>query len=179
MTGAEQMKKTRALSMSLVIVTVGVVVLIFAAGGSAKKAPSSAATVSVRQTALGRILVGAGGRTLYLFLADKPNVSKLSRAGFTVWPALSAPGTPRASGGASPSKLRTIASLGARRQVTYGGHPLYYFVGDRRSGSTAGQGLFELGAKWYVVSPGGRAITSRAATPAPATSKSIGGGYGY
>jgi predicted lipoprotein with Yx(FWY)xxD motif len=173
------MKKSRALSMSLVIVIVGVVVLVLAAGGSANKARSSAATVSVRQTALGKILVGAGGRTLYLFLADRPNVSKLSRAGFTVWPALSAPGTPRASGGASPSKLRTIASLGAKRQVTYGGHPLYYFVGDRRSGSTAGQGLFEFGAKWYVVSPSGRAVTSRAPTPAPAAPQSTGGGYSY
>jgi predicted lipoprotein with Yx(FWY)xxD motif len=172
------MKNTRALSISLIAVIVGVVVLIFAAGGSAKKASSSASTVTVRQTALGKILVGAGGRTLYLFLADKPGVSTLSRAGLAVWPAFLTTAAPRGAGGASASKIRTIASRG-KRQLTYEGHPLYYFVGDQRAGSTAGQGLFEFGAKWYVVSTSGKAVTSARPTPAPATSESSGGAYGY
>jgi predicted lipoprotein with Yx(FWY)xxD motif len=181
------MKKTRALSISLTVVIVGVVVLVLAAGGSAKKARSSAATVSVRQTALGKILVGAGGRTLYLFRADKPNVSTLSRPGFAAWPAFLSTGTPRADGGASASKITTIASLGGKHQLTYGGHPLYYFAGDQRSGSTSGQGLFEFGAKWYVVSPSGKAIVRAPAAPATTTTESPGstttesngGRYGY
>jgi predicted lipoprotein with Yx(FWY)xxD motif len=174
------MKNPRTLSISLIVVLVGVVVLLFAAGGSAKKASSG--TVATRQTAFGKILVGAGGRTLYLFLADKPGVSTLSRAGFAAWPALVTKGAPQASGGASASKLRTITTRG-QRQVTYNGHPLYYFVGDQRAGSTAGQGLFEFGAKWYVLSTNGKAVTSPLTSarvaPAPAPPQSSGGAYGY
>jgi predicted lipoprotein with Yx(FWY)xxD motif len=173
------MKKTRPRSISVIAVIVGVVVLVLAAGGSARKARSSTATVSVRQTALGKILVGSGGRTLYLFQADMPNVSTLSRPGFAVWPAFLSTGTPQASGGASASKITTIVSLGGKRQLAYGRHPLYYFVGDQRSGSTSGQGLLEFGAKWYVVSPSGNAITSAPAAPATTTSESNVERYGY
>lgn len=173
------MKKTRALSVSIIAAIIGVAVLVLAAGGNATKARSSgAATVGVRQTALGRILVGPTGRTLYLFRADRPNVSKLSKAGFAVWPAFVTTGSVKASGGASASKITAITSLGGRHQLSYAGHPLYYFVGDQRSGSTAGQGLFEFGAKWYVLSPSGTAVTS-APAPATTTPESTGGGYSY
>jgi hypothetical protein len=63
--------------------------------------------------------------------------------------------------------------------VTYNGHPVYYFVGDHNPGQTAGQGLNEFGARWYVLSPAGTAIT---AAPKPNTSGSSTGGasaYGY
>jgi predicted lipoprotein with Yx(FWY)xxD motif len=177
------MNKTRALSMSAIVVIVGLVVLVLAGGSSATKARSSAVSISVRQTALGRVLVGTGGRTLYLFLADKHNVSKLSRAGFAAWPAFAVNGTPQVSGGVNRSQIETISSRGAKHQLTYAGHPLYYFVGDQHSGSTAGQGLFEFGAKWYVVSPNGKAITSAVAAPAPAPATPMpqtgGGGYPY
>ncbi|HEY4426952.1 MAG TPA: hypothetical protein VGN08_01965 [Solirubrobacteraceae bacterium] len=175
------MNRTRSLAVSLLVVIVGAVVLVFAAGGSAHRSPSSSATISVRQTSLGNVLVGAGGRTLYLFVADKPGVSTLSQAGFTVWPALLAAGSAKAGSGASASSIGTINTLG-KRQLTYAGHPLYYFAGDRQAGGTAGQGLFEFGAKWYALSPSGTPVTKAPVTPAPAISESgsgeSGGGAG-
>ena len=101
----------------------------------------------MKRTALGNVLVDGNGRTLYLFGADKPNHSTLSRAGFAVWPAFSSVGTPQARGAVSAAHVATIRSDG-RRQVTYYGHPLYYFVGDRASGEINGQGLREFGALW-------------------------------
>jgi hypothetical protein len=76
----------------------------------------------------------------------------------------------------SAAHIATIRSDG-RRQVTYYGHPLYYYVGDKGSGETKGQGLSEFGALWYVLSPNGRAVTSAPSTPAPATTEPS--GYGY
>ena len=71
-------------------------------------------------------------------------------------------------------------------QITYRGHPLYYYVGDHTPGQTAGQGLNEFGGYWYVLSAGGSAITSAStsATPstptAPSTSTSSStGSYAY
>ena len=40
-------------------------------------------------------------------------------------------------------------------QVTYNGHPLYYFSGDQAPGDTNGQGIGDI---WFVVSPAGDAI---------------------
>jgi predicted lipoprotein with Yx(FWY)xxD motif len=45
-----------------------------------------------------------------------------------------------------------------RLQVTYAGHPLYYYVGDKRPGQVLCQAVTEFGGTWYVVAPDGRAI---------------------
>ena len=107
------MTMTRSLSAALAAILVGGVVLVLAvSGGSAKKAQPSVAAgsaISVKQTSLGKTLVDANGRTLYLFQADKQGVSNLSQAGLAIWPAFTATGTPLANGGASAAAISTIA----------------------------------------------------------------------
>jgi predicted lipoprotein with Yx(FWY)xxD motif len=68
---------------SSVIVAAAIVAIVATTGSSAKKTPAVAPTsaISVQQTSLGKTLTDANGRTLYLFAADKPNVSTLSAAG--------------------------------------------------------------------------------------------------
>jgi predicted lipoprotein with Yx(FWY)xxD motif len=176
------MKRNRFTISTLVFVVAGLVVLTVAvSGGGATKLKatpiSAGSALAVRHTALGNTLVDAKGRTLYLFRADRPNRSTLSRSGFAVWPAFTSAGTPQARSGVSASHIATIRSAGGR-QVTYYGHPLYYFVGDRHSGEANGQGLFEFGALWYVLSPNGTAVTSAPRTPPPANSETS-GGYHY
>jgi Secreted repeat of unknown function len=55
------------------------------------------------------------------------------------------------------SALGTIAN-GSAQQVTYDGHPLYYFIRDKSAGSTAGEGITHFGGSWYVLSPAGNGI---------------------
>jgi predicted lipoprotein with Yx(FWY)xxD motif len=176
------MKRNRFTIYTLVFVVAGLVVLTIAvSGGGATKLKATAISggraLAVRHTALGNTLVDAKGRTLYLFRADRPNRSTLSRAGFAVWPAFTSTGTPEARSGVSASHIATIRSAGGR-QVTYYGHPLYYFVGDRHSGEANGQGVTEFGALWYVLAPNGTAVTSAPRTPAPVSSETS-GGYRY
>jgi predicted lipoprotein with Yx(FWY)xxD motif len=176
------MKRNRVISSSLAVVVAGIVVLVIAvSGGSANKSKptpvNGGSAVSVKHTSLGNTLVDANGRTLYLFQADRPNVSTLSRAGFAVWPAFTSAGKPLADGGVSAAHIGTIAGPKGTRLVTYYGHPLYYYVGDKKPGETNGQGLNEFGARWYVLSANGVAMTSAPVAPAPATSESS--GYGY
>jgi predicted lipoprotein with Yx(FWY)xxD motif len=133
------------------------------AGGSA---------VSVRQTSLGPTLVDANGRTLYLFEADKPNVSTLSAAGQAIWPPFTSSTTPRALGGAIAGRIGMIRHAGGPAQVTYNGHPLYYYVADNGPGQTRGQGLDQFGALWYVLAANGNAVTSAPSSPAPTGSGS-------
>ena len=171
------MKRKILIPGGAVVVAAVIAVLLLATGGSAKNtSPGVApgAAVGIKQTALGKTLVDANGRTLYLFGADTPDRSTLSQAGLAVWPAFTSNGTPKATGGAVSGLIGTIAGPAGGRQVTYGGHPLYYFVGDRSPGSVSGQRLNEFGAVWYVLSPNGNAITRAASSPATASSA-----YGY
>ena len=52
----------------------------------------------------------------------------------------------KAINGAQAAKIGTVTSPSGVRQVTDKGHPLYYYVGDSRPGSTRGQRLNEFGA---------------------------------
>lgn len=172
------MKQTR-LSLPIVVVLIAVVVAVIAStSGASKKKFAAGSVISVQQTSVGKALADANGRTLYLFAGDKPNVSQLSAAGRAVWPPFTAGVLPRATGGALRARIGTATANAGGTQISYNGHPLYYFVGDRQPGQTHGQGLNEFGGRWYVLSASGAAITSapRAAAPsAPAG----GASYGY
>jgi predicted lipoprotein with Yx(FWY)xxD motif len=176
------MKLKYIASLTLTIVVAGIAVVAFGAGGGSAKAgqPPVAAgsAIGIRNTPLGKTLVDANGRTLYLFAADKTDVSTLSAAGRAVWPPFTSAGTVKAQGGAQAAKIATVTGPGRTTQVSYNGHPLYYYAGDSSPGSTRGQHLKEFGALWYVLAPGGSAITSAQITPAAAPAAPA-GGYGY
>jgi predicted lipoprotein with Yx(FWY)xxD motif len=120
------------------------------------------ATVRVSASRYGRILVDARGRTLYLFTRDRTTRSRCSGACARAWPPFLTSARPR-SGGAeiAASALGTTRRRDGKRQVTYHGHPLYYYVGDDRPGVILCQAVIEFGGGWYVVAPSGAAITSR------------------
>jgi predicted lipoprotein with Yx(FWY)xxD motif len=118
----------------------------------------SAATVTNRATNLGPTLADGTGRTLYLFESDTPTVSTCYGSCASVWPPVSAAATPHATGGARVDLLGTLRRTDGTTQITYKGHPLYYYAGDAKPGDTTGQGLNQFGAKWYALTPGGGTI---------------------
>jgi predicted lipoprotein with Yx(FWY)xxD motif len=99
------------------------------------------------------MVVDGSGRTVYLFEADKTRDSTCYNACAQAWPPMIGTGAPHAHNGASPALLGTTRRTDGTTQVTYGGHPLYYFVGDRNPADVNGQDLNQFGAKWYVLSP--------------------------
>jgi predicted lipoprotein with Yx(FWY)xxD motif len=115
------------------------------------------ATVAEHKGALGTYLVGAGGRAIYLWKADPLNVSVCTDACATFWPPVT--GTPTAGAGLSQSAFGSITRTDGTTQVTYHGHALYYFSFDKTSKTTAGQGSNGFGARWWLVTPSGKAIT--------------------
>jgi predicted lipoprotein with Yx(FWY)xxD motif len=142
-----------------------------------------AATVSLRSTSLGRVLVAANGRTLYMFTADKTKTSSCYGACAGIWPALLASGKPSAGAGVKASLLGTAKRHDGKLQVTYAGHPLYFFSQDSQSGQTSGEGINHFGGHWWVVSAAGVAVTGTSgggyAVPPPQTTTNSGGGYDY
>ena len=128
------------------------------AATSATSSARPASVVATKTTSLGTFLVDAKGRALYLWDADHGSMSTCSGACAQAWPPLTTAGTPKAGGQVKASLLGTTTRSDGSREVTYAGHPLYYFEGDSAPGQTTGQGSDGFGAPWWVVSPAGKAI---------------------
>lgn len=130
------------------------------ASSGSSSSTGSAVAISTAKGPDGIHLTGESGKAIYLWVADTNGKSVCSGACAQAWPPVIAKATPKASGGAVSSDLGTTSRSNGTKQVTYKGHPLYYFVGDTRSGTIAGQGSNGFGAKWWLVTPTGSAITT-------------------
>src|SRR6266446_2351325 len=108
---------------------------------------SAPATVQVATSRLGQILVDGSGRTLYLFEKDKGTSSACYGRCAAYWPPLTTSGKPHAARGASAVRLGTTTRHDGKLEVTYNGHPLYYFVADAKRGDASGQALNQFGAE--------------------------------
>jgi len=58
------------------------------------------------------------------------------------------------------SAIGTMARQDGATQVTFRGHPLYYFVNDVLPGEVNCQAVAQFGGTWYVLSPEGDVITT-------------------
>ena len=124
------------------------------AGGAA----TGGAKVAIRTSPVGRILVDSKGITLYDFVQDKGTTSVCYGACAALWPPLLTHGKPVAGLGVRASLLGTTKRNDGKVEVTYNGHPLYYFVTDRKPGQTTGQGVNQFGGPWWVLSRAGKEI---------------------
>jgi predicted lipoprotein with Yx(FWY)xxD motif len=107
----------------------------------------------------GTYLTGDDGRAIYLWVADKGEKSVCSGACAKAWPPVETKGKPTAGAGVNASDLGTSTRPDGSEQVTYKGHPLYYFIADKSAGDINGQGSNGFGAKWWLVAPSGKSIT--------------------
>ncbi len=128
------------------------------AAGSVSHAAAGSATLKTRHGKLGTFVVDGKGRTLYLFQKDKTSKSTCSGACAENWPPLLTTGKASASGSARQDLIGTITRADGTIQVTYNDHPLYRFANDKKAGDTKGQAVRAFGAKWYVLTRGGRKI---------------------
>jgi len=107
-------------------------------------------TLATASTDLGTILADDDGRTLYVFDNDTDGESTCYDQCAANWPALT--GAATATGELDASLLGTTQRTDGSTQVTYAGHPLYYFAGDSAPGDVNGQGV---GDVWWVLAPDG------------------------
>jgi predicted lipoprotein with Yx(FWY)xxD motif len=157
------------------------------APSSASSAPAAAAagtgvTIATHSGAYGTYLSDGAGRSLYMFQPDKSGTSTCYGACAKFWPPLTSSSAAQAGGGVQQAMLGTTKRTDGATQITFAGHPLYYFAQDKSVGDTKGEGLNLSGGNWYLLSTSGASITSKSSTPAQNNSSSSsggGGGYGY
>jgi predicted lipoprotein with Yx(FWY)xxD motif len=67
---------------------------------------------------------------VYLFQGDKNGTSACTGACAAAWPLDIVTGQPQAGSGVNQALLGTITRADGTMQLTYNGHPLYYFTAD-------------------------------------------------
>ena len=128
------------------------------AGGGASS--SGGTVIETATSSAGTFLTNGSGRAVYLWAKDTGDMSNCNGACAGAWPPVTTTGTATASGGAKASDIGTITRSDGTKQVTYDGHPLYYFSGDSGPGTASGQGSDGFGAKWWLVAPTGSDVTA-------------------
>jgi predicted lipoprotein with Yx(FWY)xxD motif len=136
----------------------GLLAIVAAVAAPAATSATGGATVKIAKSKLGSILVDSRGITLYDFPPDKMGQSTCYGACAALWPPLVTKGKPHAGLGVKAALLGTTKRKDGKVEVTYNGHPLYYFVSDRKPGQTTGEGVNQFGAPWWVLSAAGKEI---------------------
>jgi predicted lipoprotein with Yx(FWY)xxD motif len=104
----------------------------------------------------GEFLTGENGMTLYLFTPDTTSASNCNDQCAANWPPFTIESGETVKGGEGVTgTFGTITRADGTTQVTFAGHPLYYFAADKAAGDTNGEGLND---KWYLVGADGNAI---------------------
>ena len=117
-----------------------------AAGGAAGRGP----LVTLRDSQFGPVLFDGRRRALYLFTRDPRNRTRCYGACAEAWPPFYAKGRPRAGRGVDRDLIGTIQRRDGRRQVTYKGHALYFYIDDP-VGQVLCNDILEFGGTWYAV----------------------------
>jgi predicted lipoprotein with Yx(FWY)xxD motif len=166
----------------LYAVVVGVIGLTLVAAGCGGAIPSSdggPAVLKLTRSSDGRFLADSQGHSVYLFEKDESGESYCSGACAAVWPPLETSTAPRAGAGIQSAALGTIERSDGDMQVTYHGHPLYYYAADASTpGETKGEDIEQFGDGWYLVDARGEAVEeSHSGSHSHSGSNEGGGGY--
>ena len=129
--------------------------------GAAKKAPPAAAPgteIKVADSEFGGILFDSEDQAIYLFDKETGPKSECFGACAEAWPPVLTEGDPAAGAGVEAAKLGTTKRDDGSLQVTYNGHPLYYYAHEP-PGVVACHNVSEFGGLWLVVDAAGDAVS--------------------
>jgi predicted lipoprotein with Yx(FWY)xxD motif len=142
------------------LLLVGAAAAALAVTAAPMAAERAAPALTTHSSGFGRVLFDGRGFVLYAFTKDPRGGGRSTCTGACAkaWPPYVVHGAVRAGTGVQASLLGTIRRSDGSRQVTYGGRPLYYYVGDKRAGQILCQDVSEFGGRWLVVRPSGRLV---------------------
>lgn len=137
------------------------------APGSAKPSepapaePTPGTRVRVADSDFGPMLYDTAGQAIYLFDKEEGPRAECYGACAADWPPVLTDGEPRGVRGARPGLLGTTERRDGTLQVTYGGHPLYFYAHED-PWQVLCHDFVEYGGTWFVVQPDGDAAPPNA-----------------
>jgi len=147
----DRLRTMRPRLLAMVVVVAAVAGLV----ASAQAAPGAAARLSVRSTEYGKALFGPSGKVVYVFGADRGSTSRCYGVCATAWPPLLTRAAPLAGHGVEAKLLGTTKRKNGTLQLTYNGHPLYYYEADK-VGKVMCQHATMHGGLWLIIRPNGQ-----------------------
>jgi len=163
---------------AVVMGVIGLAVVTAGCGGAIPSSNGGPAALKMD----GKYLVDQRGQSVYLFEKDEGGESYCTGACAAVWPPLETSAAPSAGTGIEHGALGTIERDDGDMQVTFHGHPLYYYAADASTpGKTKGEDLEQFGSGWYLVNSQGDPLEPESVSGSNSGSNggSNGGGGGY
>jgi predicted lipoprotein with Yx(FWY)xxD motif len=120
----------------------------------AAKAPKGT-KIKLGESEFGTMLFGSNGQAIYVFEDDPKGKSVCYGDCARAWPPVVTRGEPRAGKGVRKSLLGTVERRNGKRQLTYGGKPLYFYAHEG-PGEVLCHNVNLNGGFWWVVGPDGR-----------------------
>ncbi len=117
--------------------------------------PPRGRVVKTAGSAYGPMLFDRSGQAIYLFDKEPTAEPECYGACADAWPPVLTQGAPRASGAVRSELLGTTARKDGSRQVTYRGHPLYFYAHEDEF-EVLCHNVSEFGGLWLVVTPAGQ-----------------------
>lgn len=118
-------------------------------------APTTGTVVKTADSEFGTMLFDRRGQAIYLFEKERTSTSECYGACAKAWPPVLTDGTPAARGQTREGLLGTTDRTNGKTQVTYAGHPLYYYAHEGPN-EVLCHNVIEFGALWKVVQPDGK-----------------------
>ena len=146
---------------SRLVAAIAVAAMVAVVAVSAMAASSGGARLSVHSSEFGKTLFGPSGKVVYVFGADHGSVSRCYGVCASAWPPLLTKGAPVAGTGVEAKLLGTTKRKSGSVQVTYNGHPLYYYSADL-VGKIMCQHVNMHGGLWLIIKPNGQPNTAKA-----------------
>ena len=121
-------------------------------------AGTSPTTLKLKKTSVGTILVNGRGFTLYAFTKDGRNRDTCAGIGgcLSIWPVVERRARPTLGPGVKRVAGRDDHAGGGKKQLTYGGHPLYTYAADSGPGQTFYVNFLQFGGRWPAVNAAGQ-----------------------
>jgi predicted lipoprotein with Yx(FWY)xxD motif len=102
----------------------------------------------------GTILFDGDGRAIYIWEVETTPTAECYGDCAEAWPPVLTDGTPTAIGAVDGKLLGTTQRTDGKMQVTYNGHPLYYYAHEE-AGEVKCHNIRTHGGLWWVIQPSG------------------------
>ncbi len=111
-------------------------------------------TITTGSSDFGTMLFDGAGQAAYMWQVEASATPQCYGDCARSWPPVLTAGPPKAAGDVQPGLLGTAPRSDGTTQVTYNGHPLYYYV-DEGPGEVRCHNVATHGGLWWVVQPDG------------------------
>ena len=125
---------------------------------SPSRAPAGTKIISA-DSDFGLMLYDASGQPIYLFDAETTSRPECYGECAEAWPPVLTEGKPRAAGSVKSDLLGTTPRRDGSTQITYAGHPLYFYAHEGKY-QVLCHNVNGFGGTWLVVKPNGEAAAS-------------------